>query len=195
MNDPNQNIALLRNLVEESAHCKAATSNDFIYLAGAIQGRTNNNLSVSTLKRIWGYIEGYKSVRESTLDILAVFVGYPDYETFVSDYCDSQAVRSSHRVMTESFSSDQIPVDSLIAIEWNPNRRLVLQHQGHGLYTVIESHNSKVAVGDTFVLHSFIIGQPMVLTNYVHLDQEPCLFVIGNKGGLTSFRVLPSKDN
>lgn len=191
MNDPNQNIALLRSLVEKSAGCKAKTSNDFIYLSGAIQGRTNHHLSVSTLKRIWGYIEGYRSIRQSTLNILAIFVGYPDYETFVSDYCDSQAVRSSHRVMTLSLSSDQIPQGAHVAIEWNPNRRLVLLHHGLGRHSVIESLNSKVVVGDSFTLHSFIIGQPMVLTNFVHLDQDPCLFVIGNKGGLTHIQILP----
>ena len=77
MSDPNQNIAILRSLVEESAQSKAITSSDYIYLAGAIQGRTNKHLGVTTLKRIWGYVEGYKSVRKSTLDILAQFVGLP----------------------------------------------------------------------------------------------------------------------
>lgn len=195
MKDPDQNIALLRALVEESSNCKAVTSNDFIYMAGAIQGRINKHLGVSTLKRIWGYIEGYKSVRESTLDILAQFVGYPDYETFVSDYCDSEAVRSSHRVVTQACVSSDIPQGTLVEITWNPNRRLVLLHKGKGRYQVKSSLHSKVAVDDSFEAQSFIIGQPLVLSNYIHNDEEPCCFIVGNKGGLTTIKMVESGDD
>ena len=95
-----QHITLMRQLVEESANHTVNTSNDFIFLSGEIQGRLNENLSVSTLKRLWGYVEGYASVRPSTLDILARFVGFPDWETFVSDYCEVESVQSSHRVVS-----------------------------------------------------------------------------------------------
>lgn len=190
MNDPNQNIALLRALVEESSNCKAITSNDFIYIAGAIQGRINKHLGISTLKRIWGYIDGYKSVRESTLDILSQFVGYPDYETFVSDYCDSEAVRSSHRVVTQARSSSSIPAGAHVEITWNPNRSLVLLHKGNGSYIVKSSLHSKVTEGDSFEVQSFIMGQPLVLSDYIHNGEEPCHFMIGNKGGLTTIKVL-----
>ena len=92
-----QHITLLRQLVEESADHKIATSTDFIFLSGEIQGRLKETLSVSTLKRIWGYVDGYASVRPSTLDILARFVGFSDWETFVSDYCEVESVQSSLR--------------------------------------------------------------------------------------------------
>lgn len=191
MSDPNQNIAILRSLVEESAQCKAITSSDYIYLAGAIQGRTNKHLGVTTLKRIWGYVEGYKSVRKSTLDILAQFVGYQDFETFTNDYCDSPSARSSHRVVSHIHSSADIPVGAQVIIEWNPNRQLTLNHDGNGHYTVVRAANSKVVAGDTFVLMTFIVGQPMVLSNYVHANEAPCAYIIGNKGGLTTVSIIP----
>ena len=92
-----QHITLLRQLVEESADHKIATSTDFIFLSGEIQRRLKETLRVSTLKRIWGYVDGYASVRTSTLDILARFVGFSDGETFVSDYCEVESVQSSLR--------------------------------------------------------------------------------------------------
>lgn len=190
MSDPNQNIAMLRSLVEASAGCKAVTSNDFIYIAGAIQGRINKHLGVSTLKRIWGYIDGYRSVRESTLDVLAQFVGYSDFKTFVVDYCESDAVRSSHRVVTQAYASSDIAVGMMVEIGWNPDRRLVLRHRGEGRYVVESSINSKVKVGDTFVVQNFILGHSLVLTQYRHGDEIPGLFSIGNKGGLTFVKVL-----
>lgn len=194
MNNPDQNIALLRTLVEESANRKATTSNDFIYIAGAIQGRTNKHLGISTLKRIWGYIEGYKSVRESTLDILAQFVGYPDYRTFENDYCDSEVVRSSHRVMSQACLSANVPTGAHVEITWHPNRSLMLLHEGKGRYLVKVSLHSKVKEGDRFEVQSFIVGQPLVMNNFIHNGEAPCHFIVGNKGGLTSIKVVELRE-
>ena len=87
-----QYINLLRQLVEEAANHRIETFTDFIFLSGEIQGRLWENLSASTLKRLWGYVDGYASERPSTLDILARFTGFPDWETFVSDYCEVESV-------------------------------------------------------------------------------------------------------
>lgn len=103
-----QHITLLRQLVEESADHPISTSNDFIFLSGEIQGRLKEALSVSTLKRLWGYVDGYTTVRVTTLDILARFVGFPDWETFVSDYCEVESVQSSHRVLNPSFYANEL---------------------------------------------------------------------------------------
>lgn len=184
---------MLQHEVERSIDKKIVTPKDFIYLSGMIQGRIHKQLSVSTLKRVWGYIDGYRSIRESTLDILCQFIGYPDYATFVCDFCETDAAQSSHRVMAHHITSSDIAVGTRVAIEWNPNRRMVLWHRGNGHFIVTESVRSKVTEGDTFVAHSFAIGHPVVLTHYVHNDEEPCLFVIGNKGGLTSITVIDEK--
>ena len=179
-----QHITLLRQLVEESADHAIATSNDFIFLSGEIRGRLNENLSVSTLKRLWGYVDGYASVRQSTLDILARFVGFPDWETFVSDYCEVESVQSSHRVVSESIYAKDLIVGDQVEIRWNPNRYLLLLYKGDNLFEVAESQNAKMKSGDRFLCQRFILNQPLfveVLAN----DGQNELFVMGNKGGLT----------
>ena len=79
MPEISQNIALLRHCVEESANHRIKTSTDFTFLAGVIQERLGETVATSTLKRLWGYVDGYASTRESTLNILARFIGYPDW--------------------------------------------------------------------------------------------------------------------
>lgn len=54
--DTNQNILLLKTLVEEILDKKLNSSHDFVYLSDEIENRLNERLSVSTLKRIFGYI-------------------------------------------------------------------------------------------------------------------------------------------
>lgn len=60
-----QHITLLRQLVEESADHSIATSNDFIFLSGEMQGRLKETLSSSTLKQLWGYVDGICAPRVS----------------------------------------------------------------------------------------------------------------------------------
>ena len=179
-----QHITLLRQLVEESADHAIATSNDFIFLSGEIRGRLNENLSASTLKRLWGYVDGYASVRPSTLDILARFTGFPDWETFVSDYCEVESVQSSHRVVGESLYAKDLKTGDRVEIQWNPNRRLLLNYLGGNIFTITESENAKLKAGDRFLCQRFTLNQPL----YVELltkDGNTELFVMGNKGGLT----------
>ena len=187
-----QHITLMRQLVEESANHTVTTSNDFIFLSGEIQGRLKETLSASTLKRLWGYVEGYASVRPSTLDILARFVGFPDWETFVSDYCEVESVQSSHRVVSKSLYTKDLNVGNQVEIAWNPNRRCQLNYLGNNLFEVIASENSKLKSGDRFLCQRFTMNQPL----YVELltqDGNTELFVMGNKGGLTEVRPLLSR--
>ncbi len=187
-----QHITLMRQLVEESANHTVNTSNDFIFLSGEIQGRLKETLSASTLKRLWGYVEGYASVRPSTLDILARFVGFPDWETFVSDYCEVESVQSSHRVMSESLYTKDLDIGDQVKICWNPNRRCLLKYLSNSLFEVITSENAKLKSGDRFLCQRFTMNQPL----YVELltqDGNTELFVMGNKGGLTEVRPMLSR--
>ena len=183
-----QHITLLRQLVEESADHRIETSNDFIFLSGEIRGRLNENLSVSTLKRLWGYVDGYASVRSSTLDILARFVGFPDWETFVSDYCEVEGVQSSHRVKSETLYAENLPVGTQVEFSWNPNRRCVAAFQGNRRFVIVESQNAKLKQGDAFLCDRFTLHEPL----FVHIpepDEGNALFVMGNKGGLTKIAI------
>lgn len=184
-----QHITLLRQLVEESADHAIATSNDFIFLSGEIQGRLKENLSVSTLKRLWGYVDGYASVRPSTLDILARFTGFPDWETFVSDYCEVESVQSSHRVVGESLFAKDLSVGDNVEIRWNPNRRLLLNYLGGNIFTITESENAKLKAGDRFLCQRFILNQPLFV-DVLSDDGQTAVFVMGNKGGLTRLTLL-----
>lgn len=179
-----QHITLLRLLVEKSAGHTVATSNDFIFLSGEIQGRLKETLSASTLKRLWGYVDGYASVRRSTLNILARFTGFPDWETFVSDYCEVESVQSSHRVVRKSLYVKDLNIGARVRIAWNPNRHCMLTYLGDNLFEVSESVNAKLKAGARFLCQRFTLNQPL----YVDvLDNEGRteLFVMGNKGGLT----------
>lgn len=187
--DTNQNILLLKTLVEEILDKKLNSSHDFVYLSDEIENRLNERLSVSTLKRIFGYIDGYSSVRERTLNVLSRFIGYPDFKTFEIEYCSSEEVISSQRLFTQTLTSEDLQPDSIVEIQWNPGRICFLRYLGRDNFEVIDSQNSKLCKGDRFSCSNFYINQPLILHNYIHDNQSACKFVIGSRGGLTVARV------
>ena len=129
------------------------------------------------------------SVRPSTLDILARFTGFPDWETFVSDYCEVESVQSSHRVVGESLFAKDLSVGDNVEIRWNPNRRLLLNYLGGNIFTITESENAKLKAGDRFLCQRFILNQPLFV-DVLSDDGQTAVFVMGNKGGLTSLTLL-----
>lgn len=189
MPDLSQNIALLRQCVEESANHRLKTSTDFIFLSGVMQERLGETLGATTLKRIWGYVDGYASTRVDTLNILARFVGYPDWETFVSDYCEQDSVQSSHRVVSNSLWCGDLKVDDVVEVTWNPNRMCRFCYLGEGRFAVTESHNAKLKAGDTFHCERFTLMEPLYIDHLIQKNGTADLFVVGNKGGLTTLSV------
>lgn len=77
-----QILQQLRQGVEEAIDTKMRTPKDFDTLSERIYQMTHKRVSSSTLKRFWGYLSSVSVPRLSTLDILAQFIGYADYESF-----------------------------------------------------------------------------------------------------------------
>ena len=176
-------IVLLRNMIETSVSRKMKTPADFQFLTGVIQERCRETLGVTTLKRIWGYVDGYDTMRFSTLSILARCVGFRDWEDFLENH--SRSGDSSNVVLGRSIATSELAVDSTMTITWAPDRRVLIRHLGNGNFVVLESANSKLKPTDTFHCSYFIIGEPLYLDNYVHGNNPPTLFMVGNKGGIT----------
>ena len=77
-----QAIKQLRRAVERTLGRKMQTNKDFDCLADSIYEKTHDKISTTTLKRLWGYLSESVTPRRYTLDQLAHFVGYDDFDAF-----------------------------------------------------------------------------------------------------------------
>ena len=75
-------LARLREEIESVVGRKMKTPKDFDFLAEKIFDKLHENVSSTTLKRIWGYLSEPSTPRLSTLDLLAQFVDYKDWDAF-----------------------------------------------------------------------------------------------------------------
>jgi hypothetical protein len=73
---------------------------------------------------------------------------------------------------------------ALIEVKWNPNRRIVIRHEGYEVFTIIESANSKLSIGDTFRCGQIVEGQTMILGGLIHGGQKFSGYVCGLEKGV-----------
>ena len=174
-------ISELKQQIEESIGRKMKTSSDFTFLSGAIWEHTHENLSASTLKRLWGYVDGPDTTRNSTLEILSKFLGFKDWDGFLEHIGQDNG---SDRVTKQHIKTDDLKVGDLISVSWKPNRRCTFRYLGDYRFIVEQAENSKLKVSNTFCCALFILGEPLYLSDLVQDTNPPVAFVVGNKDGL-----------
>ena len=83
---------ILKDGIEKVAMRKIATKRDFEYLSIHIMDRTGAYISPITIRRFWGELAGSKynvQPHRYTLDTMARYIGYTNYETFSKSCIDS----------------------------------------------------------------------------------------------------------
>lgn len=184
-------ILQLRMDIEESVKRKIRTPYDFEFLTGAIWERLHENISPTTLKRLWGYIEGADVTRRTTLCLLARFLGHADWEAYLEDLKTRKGIES------ETFIGDGIRCEDLVAgnrleVAWLPNRKAIFQYLGDGQFEVLEAENAKIHKGDTFRCAFMLEGQAMYLFDLMQQGKtSPINYVTGSTHGLTYVKILP----
>ena len=78
-------IERLRISIETAIDRQIRTPKDFEYLATCIFNKLHQTISISTLKRLWGYVPSSTVPRELTLDLLAQFLDYDSWRAFCKD--------------------------------------------------------------------------------------------------------------
>lgn len=180
---------ILGERIEKRVGRTIRTPRDFDYLSIRIFDHTKMQVSPSTLKRLWGYVEsGGSKPRMSTLNILAQFVGYTDWDSFVLE-SSAGGVAESDFVLNDHVYVNSLNTGCLVELKWHPNRVVTVRFEGHDMFTVVVSENSKLSVGDTFHIGQIIEGEPLYLQCLVHEGGQPVNYVCGKVGGV-KYRLL-----
>lgn len=180
-------IATLRMDIEREVKRKIRTPYDFEFLAGVIWERIHENLSPTTLKRLWGYIDGADTTRRTTLCLLSQFLGFADWEAYTASLATRTDIESA-AFEGEGVHINDLQIGDRVEVTWLPNRRCVFRYEGEAHFTVVEAENAKLHVGDTFDTACFLIGKPMYLDN-VH----GASYVAGSKNGLNTVKIVNGK--
>ena len=180
----------LQQKVENVAGCKMKTPRDFDYLSMRIFDKIKVYVSPITLKRFWGYLGEHnrKKPFRSTLNALAQYAGYTDVDAFESDANGGVSVESGF-LANDSLLVSLLQKGALVELKWLPNRCVTISYEGLEMFKVVESINSKLSVGDTFLCGQIINGEPLTLRCLVHEGNSPVNYVCGRVNGV-NYKIL-----
>ena len=187
MQNTSPEIIELKKRIEDDLDRKMLTSNDFFFLACAIEERTRQTVSAATLKRLWGYVDGTEQPRNSTLEILSKFLGFNKWSDFVKDIGRDSG---SNLLTSVHINTEDLEAGDRIYVSWKPNRRCTFHYLGNQKFVVESAENSKLKVGNTFTCSLFILNEPLYLTDLIQENNPPVAFVAGTKGGLCELKKL-----
>lgn len=184
MNVYKPEVAELLLLVEERYNKSLNTTTDFDEFSLFLKREGVGKLSTSTLKRLWGYVNDEHKPRLQTLDLLARYLDYDNFDAFCSWLKSTSAYNSSFLDIKQIQSSDLQPGEQ-IEIGWSPNRYVRLLYCGQSQFKVVEVRQSKLHVGDCFETFSFFLGEPLSLPYILREGKRTPPFVAGRNSGLT----------
>lgn len=156
------------------------TPKDFDFLCEKIRERLNIMISVSTLKRLWGYVESDGEARTSTLDTIARMGGYSSWKGYLESDAEGEIVTSSP-VLKGSIDAlrDLVAGDRLV-ITWEPGRVCEVAYLGEGDFEVLKTEKTRLQPGDRFSCSLFIEDEPLYILHHGY----GCTYVCGKSGGV-----------
>ncbi len=181
-------MGFLIHEVERTFGKRVISSADFECLSSAVQEKTKQVISVSTLKRIWGNVTLSPIPRISTLDILASYLDFNGYREFCDDLVKKNLIESGF-FEANCLSVSDLKIGDVVRITWAPNRLVAIKYLGDFCFEVTESHNSKLAEGDRFELSNIMVGYPLYISRILRGGKYTPSFIAGQTAGISTIKV------
>ena len=165
---------------------------DFQLLLQQIWEKQHAVLSLSTIKRLWGYVASNGTPRLSTLNTMAQFLGFADWNAYLVALEQRGGIESA-LCTGEGIQTADLQAEDRIVVAWQPNRQCTFRYLGENQFVVEDSTNAKLQQGTTFSAARFMIGQPMYLDNILLADGTHTSYVAGKSHGLTSVNLIKNQ--
>ena len=120
-------IIQLRSDIEKHIGRTLQSPADFEQLIQQIWNKQHRVLSLSTIKRIWGYVESSSMPRLSTLNTLSQFLDYTDWNAYLVPL-EQRKESESGMFMGEGVRVSELQVGECIEVTWQPNRHCVFRY-------------------------------------------------------------------
>jgi len=187
----NQKIMLLSSTIirqlESKARHNISTAADCEYLSLDIESVTGEHIGVNTIKRLVGVIKDEREPRETTLNVIARYLGVKtwkelmSYEFFPASGFDTES--------DDFFSKDLEPGDR-VRYGYKPDRQVIIKYLGDEKYEVQYSINSKLQKGDILTISQFEMNVPLFISNVERDGKSLGSYKAGKNGGLTELLIL-----
>lgn len=158
---------LLKRLRDKSGIALNQSSH-FEVLSQAIFDSTGESLGANTLKRLFGFNIKRVVPRRSTLDILARYLNFADFDNLLLELGEEADISSFSPV--EKVDIDNLADGTNLKITYEPNRTLTLKYLGNFRFRVEEAVGSRnLMEGDEMEVTQIAVGHRFV-ASHVYRD-------------------------
>lgn len=156
-------------------------------LSNSIQLNCNKLISVSTLKRLFGFVKQVEQPHKHTLDVIANYIGYKDWEEAIR-LTDKQDNSSFFQV--EGIESVNLKKGNEIEFTYEPKRKVTLSYLGSNKFKVIDSKNAKLQKEDIITFSYIALNHPLISSEVIRNGNSLGKFTAGKVNGITSIKIL-----
>lgn len=179
-------LPILKNKIEERFGAPVSYTFQCLPLQKSIQEITGENLSLSTLKRLMGMVANPHLPRRSTLDIIARYVGYPDFAALENEVGSGNV--TSEFIDVDSIEEKDLTPGMEIILRYNPDRRLRLRYEGNGWFLVLKSRNGKLKEGDLLKINQMVKEFEFYVADVVRDGKSLGAYIGAKQGGIIDLR-------
>ena len=183
----NENEILKR--LREKVGLGMTRSADFDVLSQAIRDRTNENLGVNTLKRLFGFKTDKVVPRLSTMDIIAQYLGSNDYESLIKELGEDADI--SIFTPIDCLEIQDLERGTQVRMSYDPNRVLFLTYIGDFKFIVNEVDGSKnILKGDLLIITQLAVGHRFVAAHVIRDGVDLGAYESAKFRGLKSVEII-----
>lgn len=164
------------------------SSAHFDALAQHIKDKTNESLGVNTLKRLFGFKTEKVSPRLSTMDIIARYLDFTDYQTLVKELGEDADI--SVFTPIEGIEVQNLEKGAQVRIAYDPNRVFEMTYLGDFKFLVNLAEGSKnILKGDILTITQLALGHRFVASHVVRDNLDLGAYESAKFKGLKSIEI------
>ena len=178
---------LIQEKVEERFGKPIRYAKDCEILSVSIHAFTGEKISCSTVKRLFGLIESDNEPRLYTLDILAQYLGYINYDNLLQEFNPNKNDLSQS---IETIATKDLKVGDTIRIKYAPNRFLAANYLDDSIFKIVESNDPKILQDELLVFNNIGRNLPLFASWRSAKGINAKNIVLGKISGITSIERL-----
>lgn len=153
--------------------------------------KTGTMLSVNTIKRLFGLIKETANPRLYTLDTIAKYLNYKDWDdlnraTNVNSYSEFGYL--------DRISSASLAAGDVVKFRYDPDRAVTLTYIDDNKFNVTESVNSKLKKDDEVLITNFVSKYPVIVTQVIRNGANIGNYIAGKISGLKALQLLKKQE-
>lgn len=148
--------------------------------------KTGERLGENTLKRVLGLLDDERAPHKHTLDTLARYLGYRNWNQLDS----SMSPGDSGFAAKDGFLSAELTPGQRIVFTYAPDREVEIEYQGNSRYSVISSNGSSLKPGDMMEMGGLHCSFPLVASAVIRDGRDLGQYHAAEKLGIASIKLV-----